>query len=361
MAFQKGTAVFSEDEWSPLRAVVVGKAENSCFPNEPARMIKATMPLRHQTEFRPRRSFPPDILREAAKELEMLVSLLQEQQIHVYRPGDVDWLEQNGYTAAMPRDALLPVGSTIIESCFAWRSRRDEVRLAFDGVLKYLEQDGAMRLVRAPPPPVPDTLYDDRESHSGAHGWVINNSRPAFDAADFMRLGKILLGQLSNVTNQKGVEYIRQALPEGYIVETLEVNDRHAMHIDATILPLRPGLLVYNPERITERSLRKHRILQDWDLRAYPFRPAERRTPPLYMTSPWIVLNVLCLYQKRVVVEEQDVEMIGWLKTLGMEPIPCPFRHVQSIGGRSIVRPSICCEADEVALLSRGVREAWSS
>ena len=104
---------------------------------------------------------------------------------------------------------------------------------------------------------------------------ALNNSRPAFDAADFMRLGKTLLGQFSTVTNQKGVDYPRKVIPDGYSVEILEFTGSQAMHIDGTILPLRKGLLVYNPERVTEQALFRHKILEGWNLHACPFTPQD--------------------------------------------------------------------------------------
>ena len=50
----------------------------------------------------------------------------------------------------------------------------------------------------------------------------------------------------------RGVEYLQTVISQGYTVEILEVDNPHAMHIDATILPLKPGLLIYNPERVSE-------------------------------------------------------------------------------------------------------------
>ena len=51
------------------------------------------------------------------------------------------------------------------------------------------------------------------------------------------------------------------------------------------------------------------------------------------MTSPWIALNVLSLDHKRVVVEASDLELAAWIEGLGMKPILCPSRYVNSIGG----------------------------
>ena len=349
MSPKASASISAETEWGPLRAVVVGRAENSCFPSESMHMIQATMPQKHHKHFKERHRFPDDIVQLASRELDHFVSVLEKEGIRVYRPDDVDWHAVGGYTGAMPRDGLFVIGNTLIEACFAWNCRRSEIDLAFSRLLHELGADESVRIVRAPARPNPDTLYDSIEDGhcelgEGKHQWAINNTRPAFDAADFMKFGKTVIGQLSHVTNQKGVEYLQQALPERYRIELLQTHDPCAMHIDATILPLRWRLLVFNPERVSEEALRRHAVFAGWELRAYPFVPSGRggasggtsstsTGPPLYMTSPWTVLNVLSLDDKRVVIEAEDTEFAAFLKELGMEPIICSFRHVKSLGG----------------------------
>ena len=186
-----------------------------------------------------------------------------------------------------------------------------------------------MQIIRHPSTSFVDTL---RENVNNSQ-WVINNTRPAFDKGDFMRFGKVILGQYSHVTNEAGVDYVRQHLPEGYRIEILKVNDLAAMHIGSTILPLRKGLLVYNPHKVTKSEIRAHYILADWTLKPHPFVPQTPEYPSLYMTSPWLALNALVLDGKRVVVEASDDRTADWYEQLGMECIRCPFRHVNSIGG----------------------------
>jgi len=297
-------------------------------------MIKATMPEEHFNEFRPNHPFPAEILEKASEELEQFAKVLETAGVKVYRPKTVDWSKVGGYTGAMPRDGLLTVGNTIIEAPFAWECRHKEISLAYSDILDELEKDSSVKVIRAPKVAHPDALYEGIGSRTdGAHEWAVNNSRPAFDAADFHRFGKTLIGQLSNVTNEKGVEYLRNAVPAGYSVEILDVTDEHAMHIDATILPLRDGLLIYNPERVSEAALRKHKLFKDWELHAYPHTPSPRVFPPRYMTSGWLLMNVLSLDEKRVIVEASDKEFADFIRMFGMEPILCPFQHVHSIGG----------------------------
>ncbi|KAI1965950.1 hypothetical protein LOZ58_000851 [Ophidiomyces ophidiicola] len=332
----KPSLVCAEDEWSPLQSVIVGRAEHSAFPSEPEHMIKATMPDEHQHQFKPSNPFPAEILEKAQQELDNFACILEREGIRVYRPNEVNWLKIGGYTGSMARDSLMTVGNTVIEAPFAWGCRRHEVELAFGDILASLVEDGSSRVIRAPNHMGRDTLYDDVNScdNNGAHTWAINNSRPAFDTADFMRFGKVIIGQLSNVTNMKGVEYLRSVIPEGYSVEVLNTNDPHAMHIDATILPLRNKLMVYHPERVDEKTLRQHAVFTDWELYAYPFSPENKEGPPLYMTSPWLVLNALSLDERRIMVEAKDTVFAEWVKEkFNMEPIMCPFQHVNAIGG----------------------------
>lgn len=133
-----------------------------------------------------------------------------------------------------------------------------------------------------------------------------------------MRFGKVILGQYSHVTNQAGVDHIQQHLPDGYHIEMLTVEDPNAMHIDATILPLRKSLLVYNAKKVKEADLRKHSILADWGLVPFPSIPEASGEPPLYMTSPWLSLNALVLDGQRVIVEATDERTASSYENLGM-------------------------------------------
>ena len=328
----------AHDEWSPLRSVIVGRAGRSCFPYEREDVIKATMPPGHLDCFKPASPFPAAILAHAEVELDLLADLLERWGIGVYRPNSVDWLQHGGYTGAMPRDGLMTVGNHLIEAPFAWECRQHEIRLAFEDILTDLARDRSSEVLRRPRNLHQTSLYEPDDQvldviETNQFPWIINNARPAFDAADFMRFGKVIIGQYSHVTNAKGVEYLRRHVPKGYTVELLDVHDPGAMHIDATILPLRDGLLVYNPEKVTEASLRRHEVLKHWALHAYPFKPKAPQDPPLFMTSPWLSLNALVLDGKHVVVEQDDTLTAGWFRCLGMVPILCPFKHVNSIGG----------------------------
>jgi len=336
--YTKMPFVSADNEWSPLRSVIVGRAAKSNFPSEPGQMMANTMPKEYVTEFRPNNPFPEFVSNNADVELDQLAAILEREGIKVYRPKNVDWTKIGGYTGSMPRDGLMTVGNYIIESAYAWGCRQGEIALAFEDILHELAQDPSVRVIRAPKPPDPDTLYDEpvggENNGHDDHEWTINNSRPAFDAADFMRFGKTIIGQFSHVTNLKGVEYLRSQVPPGYRVEMMEVTNPSALHIDTVICPLRQGLLIYCPKRVSEKALRKHEVLKDWDLRPVP-TPKPRGGPPSFTCSDWLVMNVLVLDGKSVIVDERDTEFAEWMCELGMKPVFCPLSHVNSIGGAS--------------------------
>ncbi|KAL8842518.1 MAG: hypothetical protein Q9170_000472 [Blastenia crenularia] len=348
MAMKSTPLISADDEWSPLKAIIVGRAEHSAFPSEPSHMMKATMVKEHLAEFRHQNPFPADILEKAQQELDNFARVLEQHGVRVYRPKEVDWVKVGGYTGAMPRDALMTVGNTLIESLFSWRCRRDEVQLGYSGILDQLTSSGSGLIYRAPTIIGEDTVYDglsdgingDHDkvvNGNQKHGWAINNSRPCFDTADFMRIGKTIIGQLSNVTNLKGVQYLQAIVSEGYSVEILETTEGlTTRHIDTTIVPLRRGLMIYLPGRVTEEAIRRHAVFEDWELHPYPFKPKARLppSPPIFMCSPWLAVNVLSLDEKRIFVEENQVEFADWLKEkFGIEAIMLPFQHVNSIGG----------------------------
>lgn len=327
--------ILCEDEWSPLQEVIVGRAEHSHFPSEPRDHLEAIMPTEHLDQFRAGNPFPLQIVQEADKELNNLAALLEKRGVKVHRPSLVDWGKVGGYTSSMPRDALLVVGNTIIESCFAWNCRRQEIHLAYRAILDRLEASGQYMVVRAPAVDPQANLYSGTDDPAlPKSGWRINETRPAFDAADFIRCGSFLVGQRSHVTNASGIAYLQQLLNrDRRRIVFPDIDCPAAMHIDATFLPLRRGLAIYNPLYTSEASLRQVHDLRSWDLVSIGREPQTRAWPPLFMTSPEIRMNVLSLDENTVLVEEDDEEMAKLFSGLGLEVVKLPFKHVQSLGG----------------------------
>ena len=332
----QASAVSSFNEWDPLEEVIVGTVRGACIPAWDA-CLEATLPAEHRDFFlaRAAQPFPPERIAAAERDLDELVHVLEGEGVVVRRPNSLDfarafatpdWGSPGGLYAAMPRDILLVVGDLIIESPMAWRSRYFEIH-AYRRLLKEYFQRGA-RWVAAPRPELKDSLYDSDFGLAGHGRFVTTEAEPTFDAADFVRCGRDLFVQRSHVTNRFGIEWVRRQLGGDYRVHELELDDPHPMHIDATLMPLAPGKLLINPERVPKVPA----IFRHWDV-----RPAPPSGIPaghvLYMSSRWISMNLLMLDEERVIVERNDTALIQALRDFGLQPIPCGFLAFNSFGG----------------------------
>jgi glycine amidinotransferase len=164
--------------------------------------------------------------------------------------------------------------------------------------------------------------------------YVINDSEPVFDAADFIRCGKDIFVQKSNVTNASGIEWMRRHLGDTYRIHEIRTLCRTPMHIDSTIMPLAPGKLLVNPDYVDEASISSS-VFKSWDIIVAP-RPdpvTGMLSRICSMVSPWISVNILMLDEKRPVVEYTQKSMIKVLKEHGFDPIPCEFTDYAPFGG----------------------------
>ena len=331
------SVVNSYNEWDPLEEVIVGIVDNAHVPQwHPT--LQATMPKKQWPFFKQNggKSFPSEYIEAARKELEAFVHILESEGVKVRRPDPIDfgreyatpdWSSPGGMYAAMPRDLLLVVGDQIIEAPMAWRSRYFEVN-AYRTIIDHYFRQGA-RWVSAPKPRLLDSLYQDVfDETGGAFGSVINEDEPTFDAADFVKCGKDIVGQQSQVTNKMGIEWLRRHLGSDYRIHLLDINDPGAMHIDASFMPLAPGKVLINRKRV--KSIPE--AFKYWEVFEAP-EPCGPDIAPLYMTSKWINMNILMLDEERIIVERQEENMIKAMRDWGFRPIPCDFRYFNAFGG----------------------------
>jgi glycine amidinotransferase len=330
--------VNSHNEWDPLEEVIVGILDGAIVPSwhDP---VKAPLSDLQRAFFRENAGtpFPQDQIEAAKKDLDELALLLEGEGVKVRRPAPRDHLQtygapgwtSTGLYDAMPRDVFLVLGNEIIECPMAWRSRY-YASSAFRGLLKEYFHKGA-KWSAGPKPELTDQLYNYEwvEPKEGERKqFAITEFEPTFDAADFVRCGRDIFAQQSNVTNLFGIEWLRRHLGDAYRIHVLEFNDSNPMHVDATILPMSPGKLLINPERVLDVP----EIFRGWDVLRAP-QPIIPRIHTLYMTSRWINMNVLMLDERRVIVERSDEPMIAAMKQWGFSPIPCSFRNFNRFGG----------------------------
>lgn len=338
--------VNSFNEWDPLEEIIVGRAEGACVPYFDS-VIRANTYPKNWSFFQEHggKPYPKELVEPAARELDEFCRVLEGEGVRVRRPDVVDFsapyktpdFEAVGLYAAMPRDILITVGNEIIEAPMAWRSRFFEYR-AYRSLMKKYLQAGA-KWTTAPKPQMTDDLYDhdypiesveDRHELAGQGRFVTTEFEPAFDAADIMRCGRDLFVQRSQVTNKYGILWLKRHLADSHRVHVIEFKDPNPMHVDATLVPLRPGLVLSNPDR----PCRQIDLFTNagWEV-VTAEQPTLPDDWPLYMSSKWLSMNILILDPKRVIVERQEEPMARLFQSLGFETIPVDFRHVYTFGG----------------------------
>ncbi|MFB9831823.1 hypothetical protein [Actinoallomurus acaciae] len=336
--------VGSYNEWDPLEEVIVGVIDGAAVPPwHPA--IEATVPP-EAWEFYRRNgggAFPAEQVEAAREELDGFVRILEDAGVTVRRPDPVDqsrpfgtqaWQSTGGSSHTFPRDIALVAGDQIVEATMGWRSYYFATH-PFRTIFKDYFRRGA-GWVAAPRPELTDASYNP--GYAAAKGpsrdpfppesSVITEFEPILDAGDFMRFGRDILVQRSHVTNRFGIAWVRRLLGDRFRVREVAFVDDHPMHMNATFVPLRPGKVLINPERVPEPP----EPFRGWDMIVCP-EPAIPADQTMYFCSRWIAMNTLMLDQERIFVEAQETELMRLLEKEGFTPIPVPFRTVNTFGG----------------------------
>lgn len=343
--------VNSYNEWDPLEEVIVGSVKGAMKPEfEP--LMNAYYLNENDKHFT---SSPYDEyeIDEAESQLNQLANILIEKGIKVRRPEKIDFNKNistpefsvaSSNCSACPRDVLLIIGDRIIEAPMAMRSRFFEY-LPYRKIVKEYFTKGA-RWYSAPKPSMSDDLYIsdfsvkdkifDADSHT-----ALTNFEPCFDAASFMRFGKDIFYQPDLVTNDFGVAWLKSIVGEEYRFHRIKFYDKHPpQHLDTTLVPLREGLVMVNPERPCSNGYMQLFEDNNWKIINAPpsIQSVEFHSPEV---SNWISMNIISVDEETVVVEENEENMVNLLEEYDFKVITCPFDKVYKFGGGFH-----CCTSD---------------
>ncbi len=352
------TIVSSWNEWDPLKHVIVGRADGTCIPApEPALDAKVPEDSDMRGRFGPR---PQDTVDRANELLDEFARQLEKRGIRVDRPSPInffqtsstpDWQVETMFGCMPPRDVLLTVGKEILEATMSYRCRWFEY-LCYRPLLKrYYSEDPGMRHEAAPKPRLTDDDYrpdylsdkigvEKRLEWTESKFFVTTEEEPLFDAADVLRFGRDLVVQHGFTTNLKGIDWLSRHFPAHRVHSVNFPGDPYPIHIDATFTPIKPGLILNNPQRRLPEEQRKMFEKNGWEI-IDAAQPAHNSPPPLCYSSVWLSMNVLILDPKTVCVEKSEVYQAEQLDKLGMEVVEVDLRDAYAFGGGLH-----CCTAD---------------
>jgi len=321
--------VNSWNEFDPVKHIIVGRADHTCIPpTEPATEAKVPEDSDMRGMWGPR---PLETVEKANTQLDNLAALLEGRGITVDRPSPIQW-----------NQAVNTPDFSTASMFMSFRCRYFEYLAYHELMQRYFDEDPNFKWEQAPRPRLSDESYkagyfdeitiDERLQRTAALDFVTNEHEPLFDAADVMRLGKDLFCQHGLTTNRRGMEWLKRHFPDHRIHSVNFPGDPYPIHIDATFVPLRPGLIINNPNRPLPDEQRRIFNKNDWEI-VDAAAPVHNTPPPLCYSSVWLSMNCLVLDHKTVIVEASETKQMEQMDKLGMEVLPMPFRDAYPFGG----------------------------
>lgn len=287
----------SYNEWDTLKEVVVGTATGAHWPlNDPVFSRESEKTTWRETPV-PSGPVPQWIIDETNDDLEILCDVLKSFGVRVHRPTDIDFAATDGMYNYCPRDRLIIAGSTVIDTAMMYPCRDQEI-VALDFVVQ-----SADRVLTMP-----------RDQ-----GLIL-------DAANVCRLGDTWLYLLSDSGNQAALDWLRSQVD----VKIEACNFYAGVHIDSTIVPVRPGLVVLNASRVNQYNCPE--AFATWEkIWVHDVMPQDFYQYPY--ASKWIGLNMLSINPDTVIVDAAQTDLIQVLEKHKIDVVPLTLRHSRTLGG----------------------------
>lgn len=330
--------VQSHNDWDQLEECFVGIADNARMPAYDISGHAFVFTSEKYEDIKDLEG-PMDqrMIDEANEDLDELSATLKKLGVKVRRPISVDtsknfstpdW-QTSGWHNVSCRDLLLPLDNLIIEAASPYRSRYYETR-AYKNFLYEVMGNGT-EWICPPKPELLDSLYqlDNLADPS------VKNNEIIFDAPNIVRLGNDLLYQVSNTGTLLGAQWLKTILePRGYRIHLAEKYYSFA-HFDSTILPLRPGLVLFNGDRITPKKYPA--IFDSWDKIYFPadkiVNVQTNMANGVSTCSPQIGLNFLSVNENLVICDVNQNHLRRELEKYDIESIGLEMRHARSLNG----------------------------
>ena len=287
------------NEWSQLKKIVVGSATDANWPVMDPVFAKESEKTTWKETPVPRGPVPQRIIEETNKDLDDLATTLMSLGVEVVRPDPLNFQVHDGLYNYCPRDRLLVLGDTVIDTAMMYPCRDMELQCYHD------------------------ILQDAKVIHMPRDQGLV------LDAANILRLGENKLLYLESASGNKlAYHWLLANLSTNTSIELC--NFYAGVHIDSTIVPLREGLVMLNSSRVTFDNVPQ--VFDGWhkiwvndvvaqDFYKYPY------------ASKWIAMNMLVVDPHTVICDKNQTELIKTLESYRFNVIPLELRHSRTLGG----------------------------
>ena len=378
MAEESFSKINSHNEWDKLKEIIVGTSRGTMPALTWRGKEKLSEELLEKAYKLAKKACPSWFYNEVEEDLDNLAETLKGFGITVHRPEPIKYSEiystpfwhstsNNVYNT---RDLHLVVGNTVIESPSYLESRYYEATALYPIWYEYFEY--GFKWISGPKPKLnylvkppyfrseDERIFTEEDlKHKELTGGRLEKlhriaeKEIIFEAANTVRMGKDLLYLISSSGNELGAKWLQSVLGDEYKVHTTKDIYRSS-HIDSTVMCLKPGLVLLNDMRVSEKTCPE--VFRNWDKLYFsdvaPTSEAELkhqkefRDPIGYeieelgfqtnlhdMSSPWVGLNFLSIDQETVVVDKRQTSLINLLEKNKFTVVPITMRHIYTQGG----------------------------
>jgi len=345
-------------EWGKLEEVIVGDCLNFNVDLEDPTFEFVYYESLKTQKIRKTKQYQIDKkrLEQRSKDLNSLAKTLENLGVIVRRPNPLKtaigirtpWFIGICMAPDSPRDTVACIGNNIIETPPIIRGRYFENTHYRDIFMEYFK-NGA-RWISAPKPSL------TKESIELENNWISINPKKfhemeeiesqyeiAFDAANFLKIGKDILFNVGCKNHELGARWLQQILGSEFNVHLTRLCDSH---IDGAIALLAPGKILYNPALNAKRNIRDQlpEKMKKWDM-----IPTEEERLDFCWDEEEIMLasqegmfmNVLSINETTIMIQDTAINTIKSLKKHGFEVIPIEFNQ-----GRLFSGGLHCCTID---------------
>ena len=306
-------------EWGALKEVIVGvphvrlpsrlaKAPRKFLPEESIALIEANAGKALV-------DFYPELNQKFIAQVNELIGILEGRGIIVHQvrqhlPSEEAFLANlnDSVFQTFPRDPVLVVGNSVIETAMFEPNRRKERFAIRRAIAERITESDAVLVSMPQPEPFP--ADDDGNYGPG----------PFLEGGDVFLLGRDLyVGLTGNASNQAGIDWLQRYLGPGYRVHGVPMSDQF-LHLDCVLATPRPGLAIICREAFIDGL---PDFLEGWTLIDVSAEDAEGK----------LGCNGLVLDDSTMLVGADMPELAETLRAHGTEVITTPIDGIHWQGG----------------------------
>ncbi|MBS0523829.1 MAG: amidinotransferase [Proteobacteria bacterium] len=296
-------------EWGKLRKAVIGisPAEDFVVFHEESMRWQVPPEDEFSRKHAGRRLFEldPEWAHRMERQVDALAERVAREGVTVHRPERLRGVERtflapnSGGTQLFPRDAMIVVGEHVIDASLRLLCRQRE-RYGLRPHIQSLAAHGA-RWASVP---------------LGSPGCV---DGPFLEGGDTLLNGhEVYVGMSGCASDMAGIDWLQALLGARYRVIPVALRS-NVLHLDCALGLVKPGLLVWCPEKLIDGL---PRTLREWEAITVSGDEANR-----------LATNGLVLEEGRMIVDADNARVIDELRKRKVDVIPLPFDGPIRVGG----------------------------